>query len=139
MVFTNDELDRLVDEDFKNRVIQQSTYCAECGYNLRGLPFLYSCPECGNSYNARPRGRFGIFEPQQAEFPIHDILGVAIFAGIAAFILWDGVAEKSTPYCLAGIGFAMAGLFFLARTWRRMGSLARARKIAMCIAEQEDE
>src|SRR5215475_10741510 len=126
-MFTNDELDRLADDDFKNRIINTPTYCGTCGYNLKGLPYMHTCPECGNSYYARYRGRYGIFEPQQAEFPGPDILGFLILAGVAAALVWQGVADKCKAYCLAGIGFGVVAIFFLSRVWGRMSKLANAK------------
>jgi len=138
MVFTHDELDRMADEDLKDRVIRRSMYCGACGYNLRGLPHIHVCPECGNSYNARSRRRFGIFEPQQAEFPGPEIAGFLIFAVVTTVITWQGVVDKSKSYCLAGIGFGIVAILFLGRVWRRMSKLANAKLIALRIAEQEE-
>ena len=87
MVVSHDDLDRLADDIYKNRRISGWIYCGNCGYNLRTLPYVYTCPECGHEYNARPLTMRGIFLPHEASFPLRDlaallacVLGTVVFA-----------------------------------------------------------
>ena len=86
-----DELEMMMDPN-RERVIAETLFCAECGYQLRMLPFIGRCPECGNAYNARSRHRKGIFVPELAEFPATDIL--AALASTAGS-LWLGAGLLS--------------------------------------------
>ena len=76
--------------------------CPICGYNLRGLPSKYSCPECGWPYDAQTR----IWRPQKPKaifagligfiggggFLVHFIVQ-APRIGIPVFVLWMGLAS----------------------------------------------
>ena len=66
MPLSSNDLERLSDDIYKNRRITGLVYCGTCGYCLKTLPYVYQCPECGGSYNARPLSMQGIFMPQVA-------------------------------------------------------------------------
>ena len=61
MSFSQDEVERLMDQAEPGRGIDTSLYCAACGYNLRGLPHSGTCPECGGRYSTRSHLMKGIF------------------------------------------------------------------------------
>jgi len=92
MSLTGHDMERIADEIYRDRRLTASVYCGRCGYNLRTLPYVYTCPECGNQYNARPRNMKGIFEPQEIFFPFTDFglafLGLVCMALIALALGW---------------------------------------------------
>jgi len=96
MSLTSDELQRLSEDIYTDRRITMSTYCGRCGHNLRTLPYVYSCPECGNSYNARPLKLEGIFTPEQVRFPFGNIFGTLITAA-GAFLFVATAFGYQTP------------------------------------------
>lgn len=102
-MLNTEELQRLAEEVLANRRISVSTYCAECGYDLRTLPYEYRCPECGNEYNARAVKMVGILVPGHSHFPFGDFFS-ALFAlavgaafGIPAVVRVTPPAPATTP------------------------------------------
>lgn len=86
MALSTSELERIADDMYRGRMLTLSTYCGDCGYNLRTLPYIYKCPECGNEYNARPLLMKGIFIPYRDDPPFRDLLGIVGFALATAVI-----------------------------------------------------
>jgi len=132
------ELDRLADDVYFNRRITASTYCAECGYNLRTLPYVYHCPECGQEYNARPLHMKGIFLPADHEPPVGRMF-VAGFWYVVAASLIAYAARPVEPLPLA-IGlffllFALVQSVLIIRQWRRFQI---ARHVARRIKEESE-
>lgn len=86
MAFSQDELDRMVDETRNRGVITGDVHCGNCGYNLKTLPYVYRCPECGNDYCARRLFPRGIFYPSRSSFPYGELIAFAITVLIAVFL-----------------------------------------------------
>ena len=152
-MISGDELARLSDEVYRDSKIRTSLYCAKCGYNLRTLPFVHRCPECGNEYNARPLNMVGIFVPHHAYFPFGD--GAAtVFCLVAMLLIAVGsvvVIPPTTPGVSAPPGppanlpigglvlsvdygrlafaavFAVISMVFLSRAVRQAGAFFRDR------------
>ena len=97
MVLGSDELDRLADDIDKDRTITGSIYCGNCGYNLRTLPYAYTCPECGKGYNARPLKMEGVFLPQDTYFPASDTAATLLCAAIL-FVFIRGSIKPVVEY-----------------------------------------
>lgn len=89
----SDDLSRLSEEYFVESRIGTPLYCAECGYNLLKLPYMYTCPECGSAYDARPLVMEGIFFPHHGYFPFGDIMAILISL-VATLLLAVGAVEK---------------------------------------------
>ena len=105
MVIGSNDLDRLADDIDKERIILTSVYCGGCGYNLRTLPSTYRCPECGAEYSTRARKMKGIFNPNESEFPLRDVL-ITIGSIAATFVLGvPAIRGRSI------IGLAVAAFF----------------------------
>jgi hypothetical protein len=146
MVITPDELDRLSDDTYKDRRITGSIYCGRCGYNLKTLPYVYVCPECGNHYNARPLSMRGIFSPYEVSLPIRDVaaalvcLGGAVTLAVVAFqtAVPAQVTSFAVPYGMAVI-LGLFGMHFAWRALSQSGRYLQAREIARRIAAQETE
>lgn len=139
MVVGSRDLDRIADDIDKERVITSSVYCGRCGYNLRTLPFLYQCPECGNEYNARPLKMIGIFNPYAATFPTRDVLitlacaFVAVLFGVSA-----ALAGNAKGLAIAAV-FAACAIINGRSTWREIRRCLLAISIIRRIQSGEDD
>ena len=137
------ELDRLADDIYKDRKITGSVYCGTCGYNLHTLPYVYTCPECGNPYNARPLLMRGIFTPHEIEFPFRDIAASLACAACTIFL----AAGALRPVDVIRLGLAIVcAAFTVTFVWqayfrleRYFKSVAIARRIAADEKELEEE
>ena len=139
MVISSGELDRIADDIDKDRRITTSVHCGGCGYNLRTLPYLYTCPECGNKYNARPRKMKGIFNPNAVSFPARDLL--LTFASVFG-VLFFGATSIHSPsvatLLLAGF-FAIMAVLSGREAYVRLCRFVKAFSIIRRIeAEEED-
>lgn len=138
MAFSKSELDRYADDAYKDRRITSSVYCGHCGYNLRTLPYIYTCPECGNQYNARPLNMKGIYAPQAVDVPFGD-MAAAVFCGLTVFLL---ARNAFSPLDLWRAGFTVVfvvfTVMFLSRVYDRFAVLMKARRVARRIAMDEE-
>jgi predicted Zn-ribbon and HTH transcriptional regulator len=148
VAFTHEELDRLIDDTRDRGVIVGPVYCGTCGYNLRTLPYVYRCPECGNEYNARPLSIRGIFLPSQCSIPVRDIAATVVCAVSAVafgYVAVKGSNAKMLSLEGAVILYGIAvllGLFaahFGWASWRALFQYRRGRIITRRIAEEEGE
>ena len=137
MALSNKELDQLADDQYTKRRITNSTYCSQCGYNLKTLPYKYQCPECGNEYNARPLIYSGIYFPHQNHLPIGDFIACLFFT----LILF--VYAVKLPPTISMIHFMMisaitvASTTFGVRSYSHFKQYLLTRSIAKHIADQE--
>ncbi len=92
MSLTSHDIERIADDIYKDRRINSTLYCGRCGYNLRTLPYLYTCPECGNQYNARPPLMKGIFTPHEIMFPFRDY-GLTLLGALSTLLLSLGLGS----------------------------------------------
>ena len=131
------ELERLADEIYKDRRITGSVYCGNCGYNLHTLPHVYTCPECGNQYNARPLKMEGIFNPQEGVIPFLDFVS-ALLCGWAAYVFAPSEFRLWNVGALAfGMVFLCLAIIFAVRTYRRFRLFLKTRRIIRQIALDE--
>ncbi len=139
MSLSKSELERLADDTYKNRIILSSTYCGRCGYNLRTLPYVYTCPECGGQYNARPLKMQGIFLPQAVQVPAGDI-AAALFcvAGALLFGVNGIISANVLRVVIAGV-FVLLFIPFMWRAYGGLQKLFKTRAIARQIALDEEE
>ncbi len=138
MAFEHEQLEHMLEEDEGPRVMTKTVICDQCGYQLRGLPFVGRCPECGNSYSLRGIKTEGIFVPQAAEFPAMDL--VAGLAG-GGFALWlvAGLIRRFDLWSLlfaAILGYM--GFVFLRQGLRRLRRFIRGQKIASQADSDDD-
>ena len=140
MVLDIGELERIADDMYKDRVINGTLYCGNCGYNLHGLPYIHICPECGNRYNARPRAQKGIFSPEAAYFPLSDILLTLFGVVLTVVVVWRGTNPwmKSYGHLALGIAFGVVTLAFAVRAYPRLNRYLKTRTIARRIEMEED-
>ncbi len=130
MPLDSGELDRLADDTYKNRVITGFIYCGHCGYNLHSLPYVYTCPECGRQYNARPLIMKGIFSPHNAQLPVSEIAGMLLCLSVAVALIWSGVKDTGTVRIIAGTAIAILGITLGTKAYQRMMQYFKTMAIA---------
>jgi len=139
MSFNTDELDRLADEMLRGARLAHSVYCGECGYNLKTLPYLGQCPECGHRYNARPLKMEGVFNPQSLELPIIDGLTVIMLACMGWFLLRGAFSPlQSGSVFLGALTLGVCGAV-LSRFISRLRRFLKFRDIESRISSGEDD
>lgn len=138
MAIERDELDLMMDGQ-RDRVIADALFCAGCGYQLRMLPYIGRCPECGNSYNARSLHKDGIFVPQSAEFPATDILAALASAGVALWLA-GGLLRHFDLWTLAFLLlFGYLAVAFSRQSYARLGRFIKGQRLAARIESEEEE
>ena len=139
MGLSEEELDRLADEMYLQRRISSPTYCATFGYNLRTLPHVYTCPECGHAYNARPLKMRGIFLPYEYEPPMSDAAATILCAFGAFLLIARGVNPVDQGLLIIGSGFGVLAIVYAVKFVLGMLRYLRARSIARRIEMDEEE
>ena len=140
MALNSVELERLADDMYRDRRITGSVYCGRCGYNLKTLPYLYICPECGNQYNARPLKMKGIFSPHEMSIPFRDMLTTVFFAGVTALFAYSGAQARDPFRFFVGMPGAVVTLVYGYLSCSRLLRFFEVRAIARRIAiEEADE
>jgi len=134
-----EELDRIADEQYANSHITSSIYCGSCGYNLRSLPYMHVCPECGRRYNAIPRKMTGIFQPTAVEFPFGDVASTVLCGAMGVSIVWRSWNPAEWGTLMMGISFCVLTLFFGAKSVKRLVHYYRGRFVARRIAMDETD
>ena len=126
-----DELDRMAMEDAPSAGrLMTSVHCAECGYNLRSLPSIYTCPECGNPYNASPLRSKGIYQHTAEEFPAAHYASTIFCALVATILLWAGISQQVPLTILLGAVFVLLFVVFMYKAIVGTGNYYRAREIS---------
>ncbi|MGB2987702.1 MAG: hypothetical protein WBE26_17690 [Phycisphaerae bacterium] len=139
MSLSSYELERFADDIYKDRRITGSVYCGNCGYNLHTLPYIYTCPECGSQYNARPLAMHGIFAPHEIEFPFRDILAALVCAVTTLVIGYPALKSLQAVRLAFAVVFAGLTIWFAWYADIRLGRYFKAVAIARRIAAQEKE
>jgi hypothetical protein len=156
MVLDSGELRDLSEELYLDARIGTSLYCGRCGYNLRNLPRIYVCPECGGRYDATPLRMRGIFSTERGYFPFGDALAVAISAvsavivGLSAFDSagwtaptppgtspWAGVRLTDPFRLVFGGVFALLAVLYSVKCFRQFGRFLQCRSILRRIVADE--
>lgn len=137
-MFSESDLERIADDTWKDRRITSPTFCSKCGYNLRTLPYVHTCPECGGPYNARPLVMKGIFLPQDGLAPVTETWNVLVWAAIAAAI-YRLSTKPIEPAVWVVIGVcAGLGLISLRMAYVRWRVLVRHKIVEARILREEE-
>ncbi len=138
MGLDSDELGRRAVDIFRDRVITGWVYCGNCGYNLHSLPYAYTCPECGNEYNARPLSMKGIFAPYNTSFPTSDV-AVTLFSGAVTVALIISLVNRVEGWkVFVAVVFGVFTVVFALQGYRRLARYFKTRMIARHIAMEEE-
>lgn len=141
MPLTPDELEHMADEG-EGRAgvrIKHTVHCGVCGYNLKSLPVTYTCPECGNSYSARPLKMFGVFQPGNETFPGGRIATVVLCGIIGAVLFGAGIKGKHALHLGFGGLFLVITAVLVVITIGEIQSFLRAKSIRNRIEEEKRE
>ncbi len=138
MALEREQLEHMLEEDEGPRVMTNLVICDQCGYRLRGLPFVGRCPECGNSYSVRGRKTEGIFVPHAAEFPASDLV-TGLVSGALALWLAAGLVRRFDLWTLLFAGFlGYVGFVFLRQGLLRLKRFIRGQKMASQADSDDD-
>lgn len=139
MPLSSSDLERMADDIYRGRLLTISTYCAKCGYNLLTLPYVYTCPECGNKYNARPLLMKGIFIPSRYELPLRDLFVVLGFAVATAVIGYGAFKPLDVIRLVIGLFFAASTVICTAQLFNRLMRYIQAVQIIRRIKLEEGD
>jgi len=140
MPISRDFRERLEDDILYDRRITGSMYCANCGYNLKTLPRVYTCPECGSSYNARRQPMKGIFSPYDAEPPISTVAWALGCSLITALLLVGSFNPFREDIFFVGLLFGVLAVCLIYRAFGAVGRFLKFRALSKYIVHrQEDE
>lgn len=142
MSLSSRDLDWIADEIYRGRRIAGSIYCGACGYNLKTLPYMYRCPECGTEFNARPTVMKNIFTPMEARAPILDFLGAVALLGMGVMTGWHSIGASgsgtySWPGAAAAVVLLILGALMFDRAYGGLHGYLRSIRVARRIAEEE--
>ncbi|UCF33847.1 MAG: hypothetical protein JSV78_00775 [Phycisphaerales bacterium] len=133
-----DQIDKYMDEIAAEQAIGVSLYCGRCGYNLRTLPVVGRCPECGSTYNARPAKLDGIFREEDVEVPITDALIFLVLGPPGYWLLIRMVTSYSPGKLFFGSLLGGFGTYFGIRAVRKAMRFMRYHQIARRIRQEEE-
>ncbi len=138
MAFEHEHLEHMLAEEQGPRLMTKPAICDQCGYQLRGLPFVGCCPECGHSYSVRGIKTEGIFVPHAAEFPAMDLVAGVVSGGLALWLV-AGLVRRFDLWSLLLVAFlGYTGFVFLRQGRRRLRRFIRAQKIASRADSDDD-
>ncbi len=138
MVLGREQLEHMLEEEEGPRVMTRAVICDQCGYQLRMLPLVGRCPECGNSYSMRGIKMEGIFVPEAAEFPASDLVAGLVSAGLALWLV-AGLVRRFDLWTLLFAGFlGYVGFVFLRQGLRRLRRFIRGQRIASQADSDDD-
>ena len=139
MALEHEQLEHMLEEEEGGpRLMTKPVICDQCGYQLRGLPFVGRCPKCGNSYSVRGIKTEGIFVPHAAEFPAMDLVAGLVGGGLALWLA-AGLVRRFDLWlllCTAILGYL--GFVFLRQGLRRLRRFIRGQRIASQADSDDD-
>ncbi|MBU0718286.1 MAG: transposase, partial [Planctomycetes bacterium] len=139
MPISRDFRERLEDDILYDRRITGSMYCANCGYNLKTLPRVYTCPECGSSYNARRQPMEGIFFPSDAEPPISAMAWALGCSVLAILLLVRSFNPFREDIFFVGLIFGVLAVCLIYRASGAVGRFLKFRALAKDIIRRQAE
>jgi hypothetical protein len=132
-------MSKIGEELFRQRGIDRDMFCAKCGYNLRTRPRIGRCPECGNDYDARPLGTYGILQAESVTFPFDLCLATGVCGIIAACCLVHALLEQKWWSYLIEVTFIVIFVGLFRATRRRIGEFIRHRSAVSHARRQSED
>lgn len=139
MALSSEDLERIAHELYFQRRISGSIYCGNCGYNLHGLPYIYTCPECGTSYNARPLKLTGIFKPYETDPPTGDAAAAVVCALATLILVWYAIGKGDRVVFVMSLLFVALFVAFTVNFVRRLARFLKACSILRRIQRDEED
>lgn len=137
MPLSEEDREQLADDIYSDRLITGSLYCSKCGYDLRTLPYIYQCPECGQEYNARALSMKGIFLPHHAEPPYRQIALVVVCGSGSVVLLGSGFNPPDIWRLLFGLTLGGWCVMEIGSAWQKVRDFRTARAIRRKIEQEE--
>ncbi len=126
--------------DGTSRWFETSTFCGSCGYNLKTLPRVGRCPECGGGYDGRVREMKNILVPESLVLPWGDIMASAIGLTLSALTVYYFLVHGWQWFMLVcGVLFGAAGLFLARVSAREVGHYVHCRRLVKRMQVLENE
>lgn len=125
--------------DELERTLAYSVFCDRCGYNLRRLPYVGQCPECANSYNARPLMLKGIYHAFDLKFPLFDIMIVLACVGMGGAMISTSLNPVVDWAIVCGLTFFLLGLALAPTVYRDAARYLRFRRIIRRAQIEEED
>ena len=139
MPLSERDREELADDIIKDRRIAISTYCGNCGYNLKTLPRSYHCPECGSEYRARTPQMKGIYLAHENSPPLGEAVAAVLFAVVSGVLVVGAWNSKSGGYWVAAMIFAAITLAFVVAFVVRMIRFLHTVRLARQIERQQED
>ena len=138
MGFEPEHLEHMLQEQEGPHLMTKSAICDECGYQLRGLPFVGCCPECDSFYSVRGIKTEGIFVPHAAKFPAMDLAAGLAGGGLALWLV-AGLVRRFDLWSLLLVAIlGYMGFVFLRQGLHRLRRFIRGQKIASQADSDDD-
>lgn len=111
-------LERAQEEEDSSRTITETILCGSCGYQLKMLPKVGRCPECGGHYNVVRNTKEGIFTPQSAEFPMFDLAASVASTWLLIWLFFGLLQSFDFWALMLMLTFAVLAPIFIKQAWR---------------------
>ena len=111
-------------------------YCGRCGYDLRTLPKMGRCPECGNDYNSRPAGMQGIHLPGSVGFPVGMVFISVVSTVLAINLIFETVTSFSEWDLIGATVLSIFSVFALRATIPSLGRWRQFRRVDRWVDEE---
>lgn len=115
--------------DELERTLSYSVFCDRCGYNLRRLPYVGQCPECGNAYNARPLKLKGIYHAFDLKFPLSDIIVAIGCVSLGVVMIYRSLDSPVGWRIISGSTLVLVGSLFTSTAYADATRYLRFRRI----------
>lgn len=139
MSIRSDDRHQIENEVLAGTRLGHNIFCKSCGYNLRTLPYVGLCTECGSEYNAHALSMKGIFLADRPPVPIPEMLGFVI-CGTGAVSLLESALNPYIPEAvLLAVLVGACCLLFAYQTFQKARTLWQFQKIYRRIRQQEED
>ena len=129
----------LADDIIKDRRIGTSTYCGNCGYNLKTLPRSYHCPECGSEYRARMPQMKGIYLQNDNSLPFLETIAAVVFALVSGVLVVGAWDSNSVGYGVTAMIFTAVTIILAVAAFRRTNRFLRTARLTRQIERQKED
>ena len=140
MPLSERDREELAEDIIRDRRIGISTYCGNCGYNLKTLPRSYHCPECGSEYRARMPQMKGIYLENVNSLPFLEVIATVVFALMSGVLVVGAWRESnSVGYWVTAMIFTAVTIIFAVAAYIRTNRFLRTARLAREIERQQED
>ena len=143
MPFDPRDLERMQQDGEEQNYISETVFCGSCGYQLKMLPKIGRCPECGNHYNTLRRMISGVFTPQTVAFPAFDTAAAIASTWLLIWLIGGLLQVFDLWGLMLTITFAVLAPIFIKKAYTGIVRYWHGMKLTMqmyrAVEEQEEE